>query len=1027
MSSLSEHHHHHDHEESPSASPSLLDWEQLRARVANETGPRYWRSLEELAATPQFEEMVHREFPHAASEWLDPVGRRSFLKLMGASLGLAGLTACTRQPTEKIVPYTRAPEEITPGVALFYATAFPFNGYGVGVLAESHEGRPTKIEGNNLHPSSLGATDVFTQASILDLYDPDRSKVLTQGGHIANWERFQLELNEHAKRWRDTQGAGVRILMESSSSPTLSDQMQSLLKLLPKADVIQYDSAGRENQRRGGELAFGRPVSTRYDFSKAKVVLSLDCDFLHGEPGSIRYARDFAGGRRVSNSSHEMNRLYVVEPSPTITGAMGDHRLRIRRSKIDSIARVLAERLGVVRDSAGGVETHIKWIESALEDLQAHRGASIVIAGRSQPPIVHALVHAINQSLGNVGKTVLYSDAIKPGKLTGLDGLRQLASDAAAGNIDTLIVLGGNPVYAAPIDLNLRDTLDANGQITTPSVLRKIDLVIRLGLHEDETSSYAHWHVPAAHYLESWSDIRAYDGTASIVQPLIDPLYNGKTTHELLSMLIAAVGGETLPSSYELVRDHWRRQYKGSDFEAFWRRSLHDGVIEGSTAAPVEVSVSIPKLAAYATEHAAPASQPSSAGEFEITFAPDPSVWDGRFANNGWLQECPKPLTKLTWDNAVLISPRTAERLGIENEGEVKVTVGERSISWAAWILPGQPDDVITLHLGYGRTRTGRVGTKTGIDAGEIRTSGNLWWANARIEKTGEHHEMAATAKHANMDQHGRELVRSATLKEFIKDANFASEKTIPLSILPEEKWNTYSWGMSVNQNVCIGCNACVVACQAENNVPVVGKAQVIAEREMHWLRLDTYYEGSPEDPEALYQPMMCQHCEKAPCEIVCPVGATVHSAEGLNQMVYNRCVGTRYCSNNCPYKVRRFNFLYFTEPVYNSPTLRMVQNPDVTVRTRGVMEKCSYCIQRITAARVRAEKEERSIRDGDIVTACQQACPTQAIVFGDINDPNSAVSKMKRESMNYGVLTELNTQPRTTYLARLRNPKENT
>jgi MoCo/4Fe-4S cofactor protein with predicted Tat translocation signal len=1000
---------------------SDLAWERIRAKLSGQTGPRYWRSIEELADTTEFQEMLHREFPNNASEWLDPIGRRSFLKLMGASLGLAGLAACTRQPAEKIVPYVKSPEEITPGNPLYYATAFPFNGYGTGVLVESHEGRPTKIEGNELHPASLGASDVFMQASILDLYDPDRSKVLTHGGQIESWERFRADLQDDAKRWRELQGAGVRILTPTITSPALTDHIEEFIKLLPQARWHQYDSINRDNERRGAELAFGRPVDTRYVFKNARVILALDSDFLQGEPGSVRYAREFADARRALSGSTEMNRLYVVEPTPTITGAMADHRLRIRRSQIESLTRTLARSMSILSEGPEPLPAHVKWVEAVLADLKANRGASLVIAGRSQPPIVHALAQAMNEALGNVGKTVIHTDPVEPRPVHQLEELRQLADALSAGRVDTLIVLGGNPVYTAPSDLKFDEAM------------KQARLVIRLGLYEDESSSYAHWHVPAAHYLESWGDIRAFDGTISILQPLIEPLYDGKTPHDLLSMLIGALGGPTLGSSYEIVRDYWRRQQPGIDFENFWRRALHDGVIADTALPAIAVSAQTARINASATTkpQEPTAAQPSPAvgtanvEEVELVFNPDPTIWDGTFANNGWLQECPKPLTHLTWDNAFLISPGTAEKLRISNQDEIRVALEGRRLDGPAFILPGQPDDVVTLHLGYGRSRTGRIGLDIGVNAGELRTLSDFWLvAKVRVTTTGETRSLAPTHGHHNME--GREIVRSATLEQFKKDPTFAQDKEQLLSLLPNWKDETYAWGMAINQNVCIGCNACVVACQAENNIPVVGKEQVIAQREMHWLRIDTYFKGDPADPqETLFQPMACQHCEKAPCELVCPVGATVHSAEGLNQMVYNRCVGTRYCSNNCPYKVRRFNFLYYTEAVSHTPTLKMLQNPDVTVRTRGVMEKCTYCIQRITSARISAEKEERQIRDGEIVTACQQSCPTQAIVFGDIKDADSAVSKLKHEPLNYGVLTELNTQPRTTYLAKLTNPNE--
>jgi len=994
-----------------------LDLASIRARMGTTRGRQYWRSLEELAETEEFQELLHREFPTQASEWQDPVSRRHFLKLMAASLALAGLNACTSQPNETIVPYVRPPEEIVPGKPLFFATAMTLGRPALGLLVENHMGRPTKVEGNPDHPASLGATDAFAQASVLTLYDPDRSQTLTHLGDIRPWSVFLATLRNSLTEKRKTKGAGLRILTETVISPTLASQLQALLTELPSAKWHQYEPAGPHNTRAGALLAFGEYVSAQYRFDKAEVLLALDADPLTCEFGQVRYVHDFAEKRRVWAGRTEMNRLYVVESTPSSTGAIADHRLPLRAGEIEGFARAVAAGLGVGAPGSApvtaGMERYAGWIAALVRDLQQHRGSSLILVGEQQPPIVHALGHAMNQALGNVGSTVIYTAPVEAHPVDEIASLRELVQDMDAGLVDTLVILGGNPVYTAPSDLQFGERL------------QKVTLRIHLGLYEDETSELCDWHIPEAHYLESWSDTRAYDGTASIVQPLIAPLYGGKTAHELL----AAFTDKPERTSYEIVRDYWKRQNLPGDFEQVWRKALHDGLIAGTAFAPKSVPLKEPKDWESGANRPGPAQSP-----LEIVFRPDPTIFDGRFANNGWLQELPKPLTKLTWDNVALISPATAERLGLGYEfgklggiayaDVVELHYQGRRVRAPVWILPGHADDSVTVHLGYGRTRAGRVGTGLGFNAYALRTSDTLWFGSGlEVRKTGERYVLATTQPHHHIE--GRDLIRSGTLAHYREHPDFVNEKehgSEPnLSLYPEHRYEGYAWGMAIDLNVCIGCSACVVACQAENNIPIVGKDQVARSREMHWLRIDSYYKGDLDNPETYYQPVPCMHCEKAPCEVVCPVAATTHSSEGLNDMVYNRCVGTRYCSNNCPYKVRRFNFLQFAD--WETPSLKLLRNPDVTVRSRGVMEKCTYCVQRINYARIEAEKENRLIRDGEVKTACQAACPTQAIVFGNINDPNAHVSKMKVTSLNYGLLEDLNTQPRTTYLAALRNP----
>jgi molybdopterin-containing oxidoreductase family iron-sulfur binding subunit len=999
--------------------PSTLNLASIRTRLGAARGRQYWRSLEELAETEAFQEFLHREFPRQASEWLDPVGRRQFLRLMGAALALAGLSACTPAPAEKIMPYVRAPEDIVPGKPLYFATAMSLGGFATGLLVESHMGRPTKVEGNPDHPASLGATDAFAQASVLTLYDPDRSQAVTYLGRIRPWSAFLQELLARLDDQRVRQGAGLRILTETVTSPTLADQLRAILTQFPAAKWHQYEPVGQDNSRAGSLLAFGEDVFARYRFDNADVIFSLDADFLSMFPGNLRYAREFAVRRRVTTERPEMNRLYTVESSPSLTGAMADHRLPLRASAIEALARTVAAKLGLQVEPGGVLPENVPspWIDAVVADLQRHRGSSLILVGEGQPPVVHALGHAMNQELGNVGNTVIYTAPIVAQSVDQTASLRELVEDLDTGRVEILVTLSGNPVFTAPANLRFGERL------------AKAGLRIHLGLHYDETAALCHWHIPEAHYLEAWSDTRAYDGTVSMVQPLIMPLYNGKSAHELL----AAFSNQPDRSGYAIVRDYWRRQNPAPDFEQRWERALHDGLIAGTALPPK--SVSLRAAGEWGGVQGAP--QPSAPGPqppLEIVFQPDPSIFDGRFANNGWLQELPKPLTKLTWDNAALLSPATAQRLGLaykigKRGGEAFADVVElqyrgRAVRAPIWIVPGHADDCVTVCLGHGRTRAGKVGTGTGFNAYSIRTSDAPWFGTGlEIRKTGERYALACTQLHHTMQ--GRDLVRAATLEEYRQHPDIAHEAghepTETPSLYPPVEYKGYAWGMAIDVNTCVGCNACVVACQAENNIPIVGKTEVMRGREMHWLRVDSYYRGDVGNPETYFQPVPCMHCEHAPCELVCPVAATVHSAEGLNDMVYNRCVGTRYCSNNCPYKVRRFNFLQYSD--WNTPSLKLLRNPDVTVRSRGVMEKCTYCVQRINAARIEAEKAGRRIRDGEVVTACQAACPTEAIVFGDINDANSRVAKLKAESRNYGLLAELNTRPRTTYLAALRNP----
>jgi MoCo/4Fe-4S cofactor protein with predicted Tat translocation signal len=996
----------------------------IRSRLAGLEGRTYWRSLEELADTAEFRDYVGREFPEQASEFRDPAGRRDFLKLMGASLALAGVSACTRQPPQKIVPYVRQPEEVIPGRPLFYATAMPLGGFGYPLLAENHMGRPTKLEGNPDHPASLGATEMFSQASVLGLYDPDRSRTTQSRGQVKTWNDFLAALQPVLAAQKAIKGATLRLLTEPVTSPTLLAQIHTLLTALPEARWHQWDAVYGVSQD-------GAPgADAIYAIDKADVIVSLDADFLGFGPAAVRHTKDFSSRRRMGTPEDALNRLYVAEPVPTVTGANAEHRLAVKARDVLGVAAAIASAVGA--QSSGAAPAPIsaaaaEWAAGVAADLSAHRGRSVVIAGDRQPAMVHALARAINDALGNTGATVRYVAPIAASPADGARSLAALVADMNAGKVDALVMLGGNPVFTAPADLKFADALE------------RVATRVHLGLYFDETAEQCHWHLPEAHYLESWGDVRAFDGTVSIIQPLIAPLYDGRTAIEILS----ALNGKPGVPPMDLVKEHWTAAFAaaGATFrradgqpyanaESFWKNALHDGLIRG-TAAPDGAT-------AGATAQPAPA--PAAKTGMEILFRPDPNVLDGRFANHAWLQELPKPLSKVTWDNVAYISPKMADDLGIPvfragNASQPVIAIGYngQTLKLPVWVLPGTAEDTIVVHFGYGRRKAGRVGTGIGVDAFPMRTSAAPWFdGGATVEVTDERYPIASVQNHFLME--GRHPVRVVTADEYRAEPMVvqhigaeggeggAGKPPDPGSLYPKHDYTGHKWGMSIDLNACTGCGVCIAACVAENNIPVVGKDQVSRSREMHWIRVDTYYEGDPNAPEGIYhQPLPCQQCENAPCELVCPVAATVHSDEGLNDMVYNRCVGTRYCSNNCPYKVRRFNFLLYTD--FTTPELFAQRNPDVTVRSRGVMEKCTYCVQRINHARIDAKTEGAGIADGAIVTACEQACPASAIVFGDLNQADSRVAKLKAQERDYGLLADIGTRPRTTYLAVVRNP----
>jgi molybdopterin-containing oxidoreductase family iron-sulfur binding subunit len=984
-----------------------LTFNDFRARIGDTRPREFWRSLDELSRSADFEAVLAQEFPQQALPLQRGVDRRDFMKLMSASMALAGLAACNR-PEQKIVPYVRQPENLIPGKPLFFATAMTLGGVATGVLAESHMGRPTKVDGNPDHPSSLGASDAQMQASILGLYDPDRAQVVYELGEIRTWSEFIAALVPVTNAAK-TGGAGLRLLTQTITSPSMGAQIQQLLAAYPGMQWHQWEPVNRDNAREGLRMAFGGYANAVYHFDKANVVVSLDADFTSTGPGHLRYARDFAARRKArAGKTQSINRLYSIDSGLSSTAAVADHRYPVRPSEVEGWARAILAGSGVHKD-----------VPAIARDLQKNRGASIVIAGEGQPPVVHAIAMAINQQLGNIGSTITITDPLEVQPVNQVESLRRLVTDMNAGAVKALIMLGGNPVYDAPADFNFA------------GALQKVPFRAHLSHYYDETSMLSHWHIPETHYLETWGDARGHDGTVAIQQPLIAPLYNGRAATEVIGALLGGMDA----SPYDVVRSYWFS--KGGN-EQTWRQWLNDGLIAGS-ALPA-------RGGAASTAIPAPVPHPKPPGyalDLELHIAPDPNIYDGRFANNGWLQELPKPQSKLCWENFALVSPATAKAIGfsdvdaapLANELEtrrVRIQYRGREAVLPLWIVPGHPDMVVTAHLGYGRKNGGRIaspadGTPIGADVYPLRFSDALhggYGVNVKLTDEGAY-PIACTQEHQSLNVEvtggDRGIIRRQTFAEWTQHP-FEEEKS-PETMYPPYKYEGHAWAMVIDPSVCTGCNGCVVACQAENNIAVVGKKEVHRQREMHWLRIDRYFRGSPENPEVYHQPVPCMQCENAPCEPVCPVEATSHNGEGLNDMTYNRCVGTRYCSNNCPYKVRRFNFFHYSD--YDTAALKPMRNPDVTVRTRGVMEKCTYCVQRINEAKIEAEKRggDQRVKDGEIVTACQQACPTDAIVFGDMNDPKSRVAALKREPTNYALLQELNTRPRTTYLAVVKNP----
>jgi len=1035
--------------------PAKLTLAEVRAKLDGKAGKRYWKSLDELADTPAFQVLMQEEFPRqaGAGEWVDSVSRRGFLKVMGASFALAGLAGCTKQPDEPIFPYVKQPEDLVLGKPMFFATAHPFPTGAIPVLVKSDAFRPIKLEGNPEHPMSKGKSDAFTQASLLDLYDPDRSLHPRFRGEQSDFGAFQ---EAFSKAVADTKtGEGVVFLSETITSPTLAAQWKQVQAKYPAAKLVQYEPVNGDAGRAASKAAFGDYYDTQYKLENADVILSLDADFLGGIgfPGFLPVSAAWAERHRFDKDK-PMNRLYVVETNPTVTGFKADHRLALKPSNVDYWATTIAGLVSGTSLEPGVTGPTIDFANAVAADLKKAGGRAVVIAGPQSSSACHAAALAINSAIGAVGKTVVYTETVAAIPSEQTSDLKALVADMNAGKVQWLVMLGVNPLYNAPVDLDFE------------SAFNKVPVTVHLGSHLDETGFYSTWHINKTHYLESWSDARAYDGTISIVQPMIDPLYGGKSAHDVFQALL-----DPSLSGYDVVVANAKTYLKGADFATGWKKALHDGWVEGTAFEPKTLSAK-----------AVPAAAAAPVSGIEISFKTDASVYDGRYANNGWLQELPKQVTNVSWDNAALMNMDLMGKLGIEENEAVELSLNGRKLIVPVLMSPGHPNNAVTVALGLGRrAEAGRVGAGVGFNAYALRTAdAPLAAGGLTIAKGKGYYDLCVTKVH-NIEHRGkfaqqdlehplsdkdgtyslagheameRSIIRYATVSEALANPKYATEGTPsgnttvnkvgynPQGEPPEHGDSFYpdawrydhvdvvganarvlqnKWGMSIDLNSCVGCNACIVSCYAENNIAVVGREQVKIGRIMQWMRIDTYFEGDLHAPKAHFQPMLCQHCESAGCEQVCPVGATVHTPEGINTMVYNRCVGTRYCSNNCPYKVRRFNFLLYAD--YDTESLKFQRNPDVSVRSRGVMEKCSYCIQRIEAVKIEADKNNRAIEDGEILTACQQACPTDAIVFGNLNDPKARVTKLKAEERDYQVLADLNYRPRTSYTAGVINP----
>lgn len=985
----------------------------------------WYRSLSELENSPEFTELMHREFPRAASEFPKGVSRRRWLQLMGASLVLSGATGC-RFEEETLAPFATRPANRTPGKPKWFNTTFEIAGVPQALRATSYDGRPIKLDGNAEHVSSGGASTAYAQGTVLELYDPDRLRTPTeQVGRESvtrTWTETNAFFEKSARTWGETKGAGLCVLAQPTNSPTIARLRSELQSRFPELRWFEYASVDAASVTEGAALAFGERLRPQYELGDARIILTVDCDLVGGHPDGLRLARQFAQSR--TPEAGRMSRLYAVECEFTQTGMGADHRLALRSGDIAGfLASVEAALKGEATAAPPETAPYAEQVFAALvDDLRKHPEHSLVAVGPNQPAAVHAVAHRINSQLKNIGKTVWFT---READNAGIGTLADFVAAANGGKCQTLIVLGGNPAYDAPADVPFVESL------------KKVATLVHATTWPNETTALCGWGIPLSHALEAWSDCRLVDGTYGLGQPLIAPLFETRSAGEFLSNLLGSNA-----DSLAIVRQTAKTLEPRLEADREWSRVVHDGFLKGSEAA--RVTPELKSFDAPAATDAWKAPAEIKNGELELVFTSSSSAYDGRFANNAWLQELPHPLTKLTWGNAAVLSPKTASALGVKDHDVVRLELGGQSIELPAYILPGQATGSVSVALGYGRTDCGLVGgdihhdvATVGVHVGPLRTAaGRNFAGGLKVTATGRQEKLAATQDHYAIDKiglegiHGRvgDLIREATLDDFIHHPDFAEHKVHhpPLeSPWTEHSYDGQAWGMAIDLNRCTGCNACVIACQAENNVPVVGAEQVRTNREMHWLRVDRYFAGDTEQPTVMTQPVTCHHCENAPCEQVCPVAATVHSDEGLNDMVYNRCIGTRYCGNNCPYKVRRFNFLDYRGELAgtNDELTHLVLNPEVTVRNRGVMEKCTYCVQRIQNTKIDARNERRAIGANEIQTACQQVCPAQAIVFGDLNNPESNVAKAHADSRAYAMLAELNVKPRTKYLARIRNP----
>jgi len=941
-----------------------------------------WRSFEQLMQDPAFLARVTQEFPHLANALAAPQDRRRTLKLMAAALAFGGVGGCDAgAPSGSLIPAVRAPADVIPGLPNFYSTANVHCGYASGVVVKHWMGRPIKVEGNPNHPASLGATDVFAQAQVLDFYNPERGWEITRADLPTARESLERAIARQRDILSQTHGKGFVVLMGAVTSPTLIAQLDALHSLYPETSWLHWEPISRANVTEGGKLAYGKPVEATPLLAGADVVLAIDSDLLSSAPGHLRFARDFAA-RRNPTRAQKMNRLYAIEATPTLTGSVADHRIVVEPRDLTSVVMALAAGiLGVEGPQAAD------WLANIIADLKANRGRALIHVGPDHTPAIHALAHAMNEALGGRGKTFELLAPVAHAS-TPQFSLEQLVGHMRAGKIGCLLVIESDPVFTTPQNLGFTEAL------------RRVDFSLTLATTRTQTANASLWAAPMTHAWESWSDARAYNGVATILQPQALPLYGGLEAERLLGLFARP----DPPASLDLVQATWRSTI-GASFNDSWREALAAGVVPDTAATKIEA-----KLTADL-----PSVTPPQAPKLTLLLRPDPNLWDGRYAENAWLQELPRPLTKLTWDNPLLVSPRRAQQMRLQNGDKVRLTAGDANLTTPIWIMPGQADDCIVALLGFGRRDIGEAGRDAGTDFFPFTDHAQ----EPTLEKAPGRVELASTDHHHPIYDESGVYARSGSLAEFLKDERFLASR-------PEEEETFYrwrpegpaAWGMSVDLNACIGCNACVVACQAENNIPTVGRDEVLRQREMHWLRIDRYYQGGAANPQISFQPMLCMHCEQAPCETVCPVGATMHDSEGLNVMVYNRCIGTRFCSNNCPYKVRRFNYFDFAEAERRAIESR---NPDVTVRARGVMEKCTFCIQRIAEARVVADRENQPV--GEVVTACQAACPTQALIFGNLADRESEAARRKRSPLTYTLLAQENTRPRVTYEARILNP----